>query len=196
MGNAADCSTCCGNEKESGFEIKQDLHRNPSATRIRGRNNSVDVSYVSEASREYIDKYGNPQQTSIESMMTIIRVQSLMRGFLQRRAYRVQKFRNEGTTKYFKEQESNETLGGIYEKNSPIQLKQYTYKTGAIYNGQWKGGIRHGNGTMIWTDGARYEGEWSYNMASGNGKFYHSDGDIYDGKWANNKAMGYGVYTN
>jgi len=90
--------------------------------------------------------------------MKLARVQSLVRGFLQRKKYRIQKTHNEGTTKYFKAKESEETLGGVYEKNAPVQLKQHTYKTGAIFNGQWKGGLRHGNGTMTWADGARYEG--------------------------------------
>ena len=126
----------------------------------------------------------------------LIKVQSLIRGFLQRKVYKLERFRNEGTTKYFKGMESYETLTGVYNKNKPIELKAYTYKTGAVYNGQWKGGLRHGNGTMVWTDGAKYEGEWSYNQAHGNGKFYHSDGDVYDGSWINNKANGSGVYTN
>ena len=33
--------------------------------------------------------------------------------------------------------------------------KQYTYKcSGAIYDGEWIGGMRHGVGTMTWKDGA------------------------------------------
>ena len=128
--------------------------------------------------------------------MKLVRVQSLVRGFLSKRKYKIQKTHNEGTTKYFKAKESAETLGGIYEKNAPIQQKQYKYKTGAIYNGQWKGGLRHGSGIMTWADGARYEGEWQYNQASGKGKFFHADGDVYDGNWNNNKANGFGVYTN
>jgi hypothetical protein len=36
--------------------------------------------------------------------------------------------------------------------------KNYTYKSGANYNGEWKGGFRHGKGTMNYVDGAKYEG--------------------------------------
>ena len=39
----------------------------------------------------------------------------------------------------------------------------YTYKTGAIYNGSWKGGLRHGRGVMTWPDKARYEGDFQFN---------------------------------
>ena len=128
--------------------------------------------------------------------MKLTKVQSHVRAFLQRKQYRIQKKHNETTTKYFKAKESEETLNGMYEKNAPIEHRVHTYQTGAVFNGQWKGGLRFGNGTMTWSDGARYEGEWQYNQASGKGKFFHSDGDVYDGNWNNNKANGYGVYTN
>ena len=47
-----------------------------------------------------------------EDMMRLIRVQSLVRGFLQRRQYRIRKSHNQGTSKYFQQDEGNETLGG------------------------------------------------------------------------------------
>ena len=99
------------------------------------------------------------------------------------------------TSKYFVEAEANETLGGIYEDNAPLEDRQFTYSTGSVYSGSWKGGMRHGKGSMTWSDGARYEGDWSFNQANGKGKFLHADGDIYDGSWAGNKHNGYGVYT-
>ena len=98
-------------------------------------------------------------------------------------------------TKYFNQDEAKETLRGIYDKGAPIVSRKYRYRSGAVYNGQWIGGIRHGQGTMVWLDSARYEGQWDYNQASGSGKFIHVDGDIYEGKWLNNQANGFGVYT-
>ena len=55
-----------------------------------------------------------------------------------------------------------ETLlpGEKFQGEQPIITRKYTYKTGAIYEGQWLGGLRHGEGTMEWPDGARYEGMW------------------------------------
>ena len=99
-------------------------------------------------------------------------------------------------SKYFKSDEAKETLEGVYRDNARLESKMYTYRTGAVYTGQWKGGLRHGRGTMVWCDAARYEGEWQYNQACGQGKFFHTDGDIYEGNWMNNKANGFGVYTN
>jgi hypothetical protein len=103
---------------------------------------------------------------------------------------------SEVQSKYFKSEEAKETLVGMFTPSGNITNRIYTYKTGAMYTGQWKGGLRHGRGTMTWPDSARYEGEWQFNMACGQGKFFHTDGDIYDGQWLNNKAFGKGVYTN
>jgi len=66
----------------------------------------------------------------------------------------------EVASKYFKSDEAAETLKGEYNANAPLKQRTHTYKTGAIYTGQWKGGLRHGKGTMIWPDNGRYEGEW------------------------------------
>ena len=66
------------------------------------------------------------------------------------------KFQNEGQTKYFKQFESRETLTGKYEKNKEISLRSHKYQTDSVYYGQWKGGLRHGNGKMTWKDGASY----------------------------------------
>lgn len=86
-----------------------------------------------------------------------------MRGHLQRRKYKIMKLSSEVTSKYFKADEAKETLTGEYNPNAPLKQRTHTYKTGAIYTGQWKGGMRHGKGTMIWPDNGRYEGEWQYN---------------------------------
>lgn len=34
----------------------------------------------------------------------------------------------------------------------------YTFKSGAIYEGEWKGSTRDGWGVQTWPDGAKYEG--------------------------------------
>jgi hypothetical protein len=40
------------------------------------------------------------------------------------------------------------------------EVRKYTYKSGAVYSGEWWGGFRHGVGRMRWGDGATYDGEW------------------------------------
>lgn len=102
----------------------------------------------------------------------------------------------EMVSKYFKNDESRETLKGIFKDSDQIVYRVHTYKTGAVYKGQWKGGLRHGQGSMQWPDNAKYEGQWEYNQACGYGTFYHADGDVYEGQWQTNKCNGKGVYTN
>jgi len=69
-----------------------------------------------------------------------------------------------------------------------------SFKSGAKYTGQWKENMRHGKGTMVWSDGAMYEGEWEKNCAVGKGRFTHTDGDIFIGQWCSNMANGTGTY--
>ena len=75
------------------------------------------------------------------------------------------------------------------------ERKDYNYRcTGAVYSGEWIGGMRHGCGTMTWPDDAHYHGEWSFNEPSREGKFTYPNGDIYEGGWAMNLMCGYGVF--
>ena len=57
----------------------------------------------------------------------------------------------------------------------------YTFRSGAVYEGEWLGNFRYGFGCMIWPDGAKYIGNWSFNKANGKGQFIHAEGDVYDG---------------
>lgn len=54
-------------------------------------------------------------------------------------------------------------MAGKFQNDQEQKVREHTYKSGAVYNGQWLGGLRHGTGTMTWPDGAKYVGNWSYN---------------------------------
>jgi hypothetical protein len=86
---------------------------------------------------------------------------------------------------YFKREELFETIQNTaqkYDPSLPLDNTRYVYQsTGAVYQGQMRGGFRDGKGTMTWADGAKYEGEWKMGYACGNGKFLHADGDVYEG---------------
>jgi hypothetical protein len=64
--------------------------------------------------------------------------------------------------------------------NSEIKERReaFHFKSGAVYEGEWKGNMREGVGVQEWPDKARYDGEWKDNKANGKGKFWHVDGDI------------------
>ncbi|EGR32540.1 hypothetical protein IMG5_078660, partial [Ichthyophthirius multifiliis] len=93
---------------------------------------------------------------------------------------------------YIVQDQSEKSLGQNFEKRE--KRPAYTFKSQAVYDGEWKGNMRDGYGVQKWIDGAKYEGEWVNNKACGKGKFYHVDGDIFEGQWENDKANGYGIY--
>ena len=51
----------------------------------------------------------------------------------------------------------------MFDPNAPTETRTFEYSTGAVYEGEWKGGMRHGKGKMTWSDGGSYEGDWQYN---------------------------------
>mmetsp|Transcript_125001 Transcript_125001/g.216042 ORF Transcript_125001/g.216042 Transcript_125001/m.216042 type:complete len:223 (-) Transcript_125001:11-679(-) len=96
---------------------------------------------------------------------------------------------------YFdREVEELKLLDPAPHNTAPGERLTYRFRSGAVYNGQWRGGKRSGFGVQKWPDGAIYEGEWEENKAEGCGRFAHSDGDSYIGQWRSNVAHGQGVY--
>ena len=82
------------------------------------------------------------------------------------------------------------------ELASQLNESQYRYRTsGALYEGQWLGGFRHGRGKMHFRDGATYEGTWYLGRAQGYGKFTKVKGEMYEGEWANDLYHGKGLST-
>ena len=97
----------------------------------------------------------------MKSLMKLIRVQSRVRGFLQRRKFgilKLKKGQGEGNS-YFPAEEAKETIG-LYEDDGYLVERTHRYKTGAVYAGEWKGGMRHGRGTIEWADRVFYAGDW------------------------------------
>ena len=96
---------------------------------------------------------------------------------------------------YINEQyESPDKVIATIGKRRVVKLGDIHLKNGAVYNGDWQEGKRHGQGTQKWPDGSKYEGEWQDDKANGYGKLMHADGDVYKGEWKNDKANGKGTY--
>ena len=49
------------------------------------------------------------------------------------------------------------------------------------YQGEWKGGMKNGNGTQQWADGSKYTGEWIDDVIQGRGKYTWGDQRIFAG---------------
>ena len=55
-----------------------------------------------------------------------------------------------------------------------------------VYEGGWKYGKYHGQGTITYSSGAKYVGEWKNDRPNGQGTEYNTDGSIgYQGEWCN-----------
>ena len=64
---------------------------------------------------------------------------------------------------------------------------------GNNYTGEYRDGIRHGQGVFIYSNGDKYDGEWQNGMRSGRGVFIFKNSDKYVGEWKNDKRNGQGV---
>ena len=92
------------------------------------------------------------------------------------------------SAQYFDYNEARETLVKRPFERRIEAIRSYKYETGGVYEGFWKGNMRHRQGKMRWPNGASYEGSWEYNQASGKGKFTEPGGGLYDGTWVNGKS--------
>jgi hypothetical protein len=55
--------------------------------------------------------------------------------------------------------------------------------------GEWKAGVKDGQGTYTWADGSIYTGAWKYGVREGQGTYKGADGTIYEGLWSNDKFL-------
>ncbi len=71
----------------------------------------------------------------------------------------------------------------------------HIYPDGAKYEGGWKDGKPHGEGTMTYANGAKYEGGWKDNTLHGQGTMTYVNGDKYEGAWKDGQKNGQGQGT-
>ncbi|XP_043924595.1 MORN repeat-containing protein 3 isoform X1 [Protopterus annectens] len=62
-----------------------------------------------------------------------------------------------------------------------------------LYSGEWKNDKRHGYGTNFYSDNEYYEGEWAKDKRHGWGRMYYEDGMIYEGEWSEDSHGGQGM---
>ena len=63
------------------------------------------------------------------------------------------------------------------------------------YKGEYKDGMRHGQGTYNYPDESKYVGEWKDDMPNGKGTITYTEGTKYEGEWQDNKWHGQGIYS-
>ena len=62
------------------------------------------------------------------------------------------------------------------------------------YEGEWKDGERHGQGTYDDNAGSVYIGEWKYDQKNGQGEEEYADGSKHIGNFINDKIEGDGTF--
>uniref|UniRef100_A0A6B2LET3 MORN repeat-containing protein n=1 Tax=Arcella intermedia TaxID=1963864 RepID=A0A6B2LET3_9EUKA len=69
------------------------------------------------------------------------------------------------------------------------------YDNHDFYEGQFKLGLKHGEGKMISQDGI-YNGQWVKDLKEGKGSMIYCDGSSYEGNWSLGMRHGKGTWTN
>jgi len=72
----------------------------------------------------------------------------------------------------------------------------YTFKDGRIYVGEFKDGASHGQGTIKYKDGSMYVGEFKDGKRHGQGTIKYKEGRICDGEWKDDKFNGKITFLN
>eukprot|EP01117_Protostelium_nocturnum_P015214 TRINITY_DN5871_c0_g1_i1.p1 TRINITY_DN5871_c0_g1~~TRINITY_DN5871_c0_g1_i1.p1 ORF type:complete len:377 (+),score=48.98 TRINITY_DN5871_c0_g1_i1:255-1385(+) len=73
-----------------------------------------------------------------------------------------------------------------YLKNSETNKLRFE----GLYEGEWKGGNRHGIGRLWWTNQDRYIGQWREDKKNGSGTMIWANGDRYSGGWKDDLRHG------
>ena len=63
-----------------------------------------------------------------------------------------------------------------------------------IYEGEYKKGVKDGNGVYYYPNGEKYEGKFSNGIREGKGIFYWKDGNRWEGYFKNDEMNGEGIF--
>jgi len=70
---------------------------------------------------------------------------------------------------------------------------KFQYRSGAVYQGNFKNGQIHGQGALFFSNGDKYIGQWENRYREGKGKLTYHNGDVYQGNFVRNEFNGHGV---
>jgi len=174
MGNSS-CATCdCRSDREVKTSFASEFDNFPQ-TRREGVAATPPISGLPDYSR---------------TQNSVICIQKYWRAYVTRKEYQ-HLVKSKRSNRFFTREEVRETLkAGKGSLKAREQRGPYTYSSGSIYQGQWRGGFRDGYGVQIWPGSSKYEGNWSYGWPFGIGKFTLSAGEVYEGAWKDIWASG------
>ena len=85
---------------------------------------------------------------------------------------------------------NGKTLEGLRNGKGKYRFSNSFYE----YDGEWSGGVMHGEGVMRMKDGSGYEGQFERNAMSGVGMRTWPDGATFSGQFAAGEMHGEGTY--
>ena len=88
-------------------------------------------------------------------------------------------FEGKGTIKWVKD---NQEYNGTWKKNVRHGTGTMYYSDGTVYVGEWKNDNIYGKGIMKYEDETQYEGIWE-DKFTGKGIIYYADENVYEGEW-------------
>ena len=184
MGN--ECKVCIKRNPESELII------NPVNPPIKNMTNSN--TKESEPSEPKYQNFREIINSNPDYFKKLYKIKNTLLTFQRRQIYKnmLKKYRESQqifTYAEYIETLSNTKLFSFFYKKTNFN---YKYKSRAEYTGDWVGGFRHGNGTMVWPEGIKYEGKWSLGQAEGQGKLTYPSGQYLIGNFMYNKLNGYG----
>ena len=84
-------------------------------------------------------------------------------------------------------------LAGSAAADAQVVTKQYD--DGGVYEGTFRNGRQHGQGSYQLPNGYRYEGDWVKGEILGQGRATFPNGSVYEGQFAEGKPNGTGTIT-
>ena len=175
------CTTCDCNKTEavSEFVFKDTQH-----LQLADVSERPTEAISTDRTRDSSIKHKKQKTNYTDYLGEIIKIQAVWRGHQDRKQYDHIRKQAVGSYPYFSPAEIRETLSRYMcpaaQRSTPHRR---LYKNGGVYEGQWLGGFRHGQGKMTWSDSASYEGNWEYGKPKGFGRFTHIDGEVFEGEW-------------
>jgi uncharacterized caspase-like protein len=79
--------------------------------------------------------------------------------------------------------------GSTYHGKGEYVSKEFKYQ------GDFRDGIKQGEGVYVWENGDRYEGTFTADRADGRGKYHFANGDTYEGEVRAGEILGRGTYV-
>jgi len=103
----------------------------------------------------------------------------------------------QGTFEYRGDDEDGRLLyDGAWVNKKAEGFGVMRWQNGDRYEGDWKDGLRHGQGTYSCkSTGGKYEGMYEKDLKSGQGKYTYGNGDWYEGEWKEGLRDGQGLYV-